>query len=91
MCGSDTDADFLNCGREEKKWGKKFTDKTLIRDFMLNEFFPCIMVFTVITQKIQNALNNCFATRTFPHLLKTILQSFHFTSSYKTEYWKETS
>ena len=90
MCGSDTDADFLNWGREKKSMGKKFTDETLIRDFMSNELFPCFTVFRVITQKIQNALN-CFAMHTFPHLLKTILQSFHFTSFYKTEYWKETS
>jgi hypothetical protein len=35
VCGSDTDADFLNWGREEKRMGKNL-DKTLIRDFMPN-------------------------------------------------------
>ena len=41
MCRSDTDADFLNWGKRRKKVeGKKFTDKTLIRDCMSNSFFP---------------------------------------------------
>ena len=81
---------FLIGGEKKKVWEKIYRQNSKIEILYPMDFLPYFLVFTVITQKILNALN-CFAMHTFPNLSKTILQSFHFTSSYKTEYWKETS